>query len=459
MPSVDIKLKLYQDSFIFAEEDFCCLVGAVGTGKTFAYLFKAWDYCSKNPNSLGLIVRKEFADLKDSTIKDFENYFGVKINQANKEYTFSNGSTIMFRHGNKNDINVLKNINLSFFLIEQAEEYENEDVWDFLKDRLRRKGGRRWAGLVANANGHNWIFKTFINGADIKVVDRETGQFEYRTSKTVEVGGEEIDVRTICCTANTFANADNLPVDFLARLKAMEGTTHYYQYVMNSFDYTESDDLLFSMQDFEPKIGGKPTGQKIIGFDVARMGQDKCAVKIIEYYGSNQWKEAYSTGWKKQKITYSCGRVLEIAKEHGVSMVVVDGDGLGAGAVDMLQQSRLQVIEYRGGMNPCVDYFNNRARDYFSLLDAVQKGYLDVCSEESKESLLTVKYTFQGDKQKRIVGKNEMRAKGYDSPDDADALMMAYSGTKYFIFSQNGNSRFGGNNCVTHINSNFDPFD
>lgn len=440
---VNIELNLYQDTFIFAEERFAGLLGAVGTGKTFAFLFKAWDFCQNNPSSLGLIIRKEYTDLRDSTIQDFEKYFGVKINQSKKEYEFANGAKIMFRHGDMNDINVLKNINLSFFGIEQAEEYETEEVFDFLRDRLRRKGSKRWAMIIANANGHNWAWKRFLHGAKVTTVNSETGEYEYRKDGY------------ICCTANSFANEHNLPADFIADLKKMEteAPEHYYQYVMNSFEYTNADDFLFAQQDFEPKIGGKATSQRIAALDVARFGKDKSVFKIIEYFGSQQWKEVYSESWQRKPITYTTGRSLELMKEKGCSTLVVDGDGIGCGAVDTLRESRYQIIEYRGGLNPCVDYYNNRARDYFSLKDAIQKGYLDITHEETKESLLTIKYMYQGNKQKRIVGKNEMRAKGYNSPDDADAIMMAYSGAKYFDFND------GSSNEVMYIDNDFDPFD
>ena len=73
----NIELNWYQDEFMFAEQRFSAIIAAVGTGKTFAGLLKAWNYCEEHPESLGLIVRKEFVDLKSSTIKDFEMNFGV----------------------------------------------------------------------------------------------------------------------------------------------------------------------------------------------------------------------------------------------------------------------------------------------------------------------------------------------------------------------------------------------
>ena len=74
----DIRLNWYQDAFMFSEARFSGIVAAVGSGKTFTGLLRAWNHCETYPKSLGLIVRKEFVDLKNSTIKDFEMNFGVK---------------------------------------------------------------------------------------------------------------------------------------------------------------------------------------------------------------------------------------------------------------------------------------------------------------------------------------------------------------------------------------------
>ena len=160
---INIKLNWYQDKFLFSKERYSCLIGGVGTGKTFVFLLKAWQICQENPGSLGLIVRREYTDLRDSTINDFEKYFGVKVKEQAKEYEFPNGSKIMFRHGDLTDKNVLKNINLTFFGIEQAEEYETSIIFDFLRDRLRQSENS-CGFLIANAAGHNWIYERFIEG-------------------------------------------------------------------------------------------------------------------------------------------------------------------------------------------------------------------------------------------------------------------------------------------------------
>ena len=181
----EIKLVPFQDKFLFSQSRFPALCAGIGTGKTYMLLLKIWKFCEDYPNTLALIARKEYTDLRDSTLKDFERYFEVSID-SNKEYAFKNGSKIMFRHAA--ELNVLKNINLSIAGIEQAEEFENDEQFNFIRDRLRRDNAPlQQLCIVANANGHNWIWRRWINNPQ---------------------SGYEISV------ASTFDNALNLPADF-----------------------------------------------------------------------------------------------------------------------------------------------------------------------------------------------------------------------------------------------------
>ena len=82
----DIRLNWYQDRFMFSEARYNGIIAAVGSGKTFTGLLKAWNYCEMYPKSLGLIVRKEFIDLQNSTIKDFEMNFKKNLKRNNLIY-------------------------------------------------------------------------------------------------------------------------------------------------------------------------------------------------------------------------------------------------------------------------------------------------------------------------------------------------------------------------------------
>ncbi len=439
------ELHAYQDIFMFAEEEqnvtYSAILAAVGTGKTFTGLLKAWNYCQKYPNSLGLIVRREYEDLKNSTIQDFETNFGVKVPQ-NKIFTFPNGSKIMFSHGNLNDINVLKNINLSFFLIEQGEEYESVQIFTFLCDRLRRKGGPRWGGVIANANGHNWVWEVFVDGAKCNVLDERTGQKEYLKSVTVDIPQEngtstQMEVKYICTTANTFANEKNLPTDYIAGLIAQSNTdpNHYRQYVMNDLDVIDADDLLLTyemVQNLKKNEFDNPehAGIVVAALDVARYGKDLCVLKVYQNYGAFKWKCIGTESWGRQNTMYSVGRVADCALTFRISKLVVDCDGLGAGVYDRLKElnRKFDLIEFHGGAKSNKPrYYNLRAECYFTLRDFAEKGWIEDNDPQTTAQLAEIKYTYTSDGVIQMFDKQALRRKQIKSPDFADTAMMCAS--------------------------------
>lgn len=169
--------------------------------------------CQEFPNNLALICRREFTDLRDSTIKDFELYTGLTVG-SNKEVKLSNGSVIMFRHGE--ELNTLQNINLGACLLEQAEEFDDDSQWFMLFGRMRRKNcGNPSLFLIANANGDNWINRLWPESSD-KAHSMASGYELYE--------------------ATTYDNKDVLPESFLASLETLriQKPTVYQQYVLNS---------------------------------------------------------------------------------------------------------------------------------------------------------------------------------------------------------------------------------
>ena len=94
--------KEFQAKFLFSQDRYPAMVSAWGTGKTMFGILRGVLLSKYTPNNLGLIVRKEFTDLRDSTMKDFERYTGQKIGSDKNIKIWD--SEIMFRHGAELDI-------------------------------------------------------------------------------------------------------------------------------------------------------------------------------------------------------------------------------------------------------------------------------------------------------------------------------------------------------------------
>lgn len=423
-----IKLNDYQAEFLQCKKRFPALISSIGTGKTFMLLLKCWLFCQEFPNSKALIVRQEFTDLRDSTMSDFENYFNVKVG-SDKNFKFTNGSEIMFRHGA--ELNVLKNLNLNFIGIEQAEEFETADTFDFLRDRLRRQSSPyRQLCIIANARGHNWIWKRWIDSCykdNIEVLDEEKGTAVYHNSDYVGV------------TANTLANKHNLPLDFINDLMSMESEAenHFKQYVMNSFEDLEEDDYLFNLEDLEAcrKVDFLYAGHYdiVIGVDIARYGGDSSVATILQFRGGKNWEVMKRVVWKKKDLMDSVGRIVELKGRYKPAVLVVDGDGIGAGVVDRLNQIGQNVVEFRGGKKSVEeeDYFNTRAEAYCKLKQATVDRNIKIPMQDILDSMQTIKFKFDSKGRKQIISKEQMKKEGLSSPDEADSLMMAFFGARF----------------------------
>ena len=99
-------MKSFQDEYVFSQARFPAFVAAIATGKTMCAILRMMRLMEESPNNLGIIVRKEFTDLSDSTVKDFYRYTGLTLS-SHKEVKLQNGSVILFRHGS--EIETLKN--------------------------------------------------------------------------------------------------------------------------------------------------------------------------------------------------------------------------------------------------------------------------------------------------------------------------------------------------------------
>lgn len=424
---MEVKLEVTpsQGKFLESKKKFPCYKAAVGTGKTYMLLLAVMSYCKRYPGTTALIVRKEFTDLHDSTIRDFERYFPMKVG-SDKNCDLPNGSKVMFRHAA--EIEVLKNINLGIAGIEQAEEFEDDTQFQFIRDRLRQENGAdiRPLYVIANANGHNWVYETWIGGAHKEEIDYETGQFHY-TKGEYE-----------CVTANTFSNAHNLPPDFIedCKRKEIESPNHYQQYILNNDDITQQDDFVYTFQELEEArrrefAYREGYGMRIAGFDIARFGNDKCACVCLEQIGALAWRVCHVEQWDHKDLNYTSGRILDLSNSLRTSADIIDEDGIGAGPIDTLNKGR--GLNYRGFRNPPLSYEANkfygnaRTANAFRLKDLILKGHISLVDYDLCSELGTLKFSYDAQQRRILVSKDKMRKEGIKSPNLADALLMAIS--------------------------------
>uniref|UniRef100_A0A6M3XUA2 Putative terminase n=1 Tax=viral metagenome TaxID=1070528 RepID=A0A6M3XUA2_9ZZZZ len=366
--------------------------------------------CSQEiKENLGLIVRREFTDLRDSTVKDFERYTGRKLD-TNKEVHLPNGSVIMFRHGE--ELDTLKNINLGWFMIEQAEEFLTDEQFQFLRGRLRRGDVPFHTGFViGNTAGHNWIWKLWKQGLGL--------QSEYELIE-----------------ATTFDNTSNLPKDFIEDLKRLEieSPHHYARYVMNSWEDFEEFDTLIPYQFVAQCINQlfTPDGGYVISCDPAHFGDDETVISALQLCPGNRYKQIYLESYQGKDLMHTAGKLVDLRKQLGaerVSHILIDDIGLGVGLSDRLIEQGVDVVRFKSSEKSIMDgFFNKRSECYWKLRGMLENKLIDLMpSEKQLQQLTTLKFKFKSNGKKYIESKDDAKKRGIKSPDYADCLMMACS--------------------------------
>ncbi len=143
--------------------------GGFGAGKTLAGVWEAIDVSMAYPNNFGIVARKTYRELEDSTKKTFFEVCPKELiggfRARDDVVTFVNGSRIAFR--SLDDPDKLRSTNLGWFYVDEASEIEDEDIPTMLVGRLRLdrvpwRGG--W--FTSNpATVEHWTYKWFVERA------------------------------------------------------------------------------------------------------------------------------------------------------------------------------------------------------------------------------------------------------------------------------------------------------
>jgi len=393
------RLTQKQAGFIMSESRYPAYVAAWGTGKTTAGIGRAMRMSEQYANNLGVVFRKEYTDLKDSTVKDFESYTGLKVDSG-REVKLPNGSIIMFRH--LEEMNNIQNINLGWFWIEQAEELDTDEQFYLLFGRLRRQGVLRSGFITANTNGHNWIYKNW----KLKQLD----------------GGELFE-------AASFENAHLLPEDTIKSWKVLETVkpSLYRRFVLNSWDDADTVDLIIQPEwvykAAKRDLNTAPPFRKVVSIDVARYGDDKTVFYAIEN-GEIIGREEH----ERKSTMETVGLAIHFAKKcGGIESFAVDEIGVGAGVADRLKELEKDVVFVNAASKSAFEeYYNLRAEIYSQGAEMFEQGKVKIQPEDTNliEQLSWAKYkTIKSNGVYQVEAKEDIKKRYGRSPDNADCFL------------------------------------
>lgn len=388
-----------QAGFIMSDSRYPAYVAAWGTGKTTAGIGRSMRLSEQYPNNLGVIFRKEYTDLKDSTVKDFESYTGLRVDSG-REVKLPNGSIIMFRH--LEEMNNLQNINLGWFWIEQAEELDSDEQFYLLFGRLRRQGVARSGFITANTNGHNWIYKSW-----------KMRQLE---------GGELYE-------AASFENAHLLPADTIASWKVLETAKPkmYRRFVLNSWDDADTIDIIIQpdwiYKSTKRELNTVPPIRRVVSIDVARYGDDKTVFYAIEN-GAVIGREEHD----KRSTMETVGLAIHFGKKLGnIESFAVDEIGVGAGVADRLKELEKDVVFVNAASKSNFEeYYNLRAEIYSKGAEMFEQGKVKIPPDDTDliEQLSWAKYkTIKSNGVYQVEAKEDIKKRYGRSPDNADCFL------------------------------------
>jgi hypothetical protein len=126
----------------------------------------------------------------------------------------------------------------------------------------------------------------------------------------------------------------------------------------------------------------------------------------------------------------SCGNMIIDIRNHNATIAKIDYIGIGRGMTDRAKELAQPVRGINVGL-PAKNkqgYKNIRAEGYWALRERFQVGDIDIDPEDSDlaAQLADIKWFPTSSGQVQIESKDEIRRRGKASPDDADAVMLAF---------------------------------
>ena len=173
-----------------------------------------------------------------------------------------------------------------------------------------------------------------------------------------------------------------------------------------------------------------------IGCDVARKGEDFTAIHVR--VGNCSIHHERHNGWRTNQ---TAGRLKELCREYARQYQVsidsikckIDDDGVGGGVVDQAEEFSFVAVNASCKANDEEHYRNRRNELWFDVADRAREGLLDL-SRLDAETLTLLKsqamapmWRLDSAGRREIEPKDDTKKKIGCSPDDMDALNLAYS--------------------------------
>ncbi len=387
--------------------------GAIGGAKTTWLVTEALHHCFKYAGARFFLCRHESATFKKTTLLEFLKWKPecVLHHMAEQWFEFPNKSRCDYGglrpNRGENPLDRIKSMNLTGFGIEEASETQ-QLFFDFLCTRLRGDAvdaaGRPvvYHGLCTSNPEPGWVRALWI--------ERSHPDFVFIPSKV--------------------SDNPSLPPDYADRLRASLPPEMVEQYLEGNWDVQTSRFCVYPFGWL--KAAQQRTLERApqceMGLDVGAGGDHSVLAARwgghVEILHKSVFKDTMEL----------VGHVRPVLDQVPHRVCRVDVVGVGKGVYDRLAELGYRVVPFVGGeaSSDPDRYANLRAESHWAIRERLERGEMDLPADPDLVArAAAVRYRINSDKKVRIESKDDMRARGAGSPDEMDAVMMAFCGASY----------------------------
>lgn len=205
-----------------------------------------------------------------------------------------------------------------------------------------------------------------------------------------------------------------------------EDSPAYSARVKGEFPLVASDTLIplmWIMNAVERGVSDDPSGYCVMGFDVARFGDDESVIAIRR--GNDLTKMLCFNGLD---VVEAAAYGMRIADEENPDAIAVDVTGTGSGVADIMRHKGYKVLDVVSNSKAFRrdKFVNKRAEMWFTVREMLRKGTLNIPDDDVLiGQLSSPKYKFDSKGRYLMERKEDMKKRGLSSPDRADALILS----------------------------------
>lgn len=164
----------------------------------------------------------------------------------------------------------------------------------------------------------------------------------------------------------------------------------------------------------------------IFGLDVARYGDN--ASVLFKRQGNMTWRPLI---WRELSLMSLADRIAEEWESDQPEALFIDQAGVGGGVIDRLRQLGIPVLAIDFGGSPLDNRFQDRRSEmYWKMAEWLKRGGTIPDMPDLRAELVAPNFQYKATgkiTKFKLESKDEMRKRGLQSPDRADALALTFA--------------------------------